>query len=277
MYRLALLLLLIPLSGCLSEVGEGLGLSERDPDPWVQPELAEATIRPGAALGGGGCTGNFLFLDDDGATVYIGTAAHCVSDDLAEDEATDSHGCDEDRYLPAEPGTVAVRVEGANEPAVLAYNSWYTMQERRDASDTECQFNDFALLRLSPADAARAHPAMWSFGGPTGDATDEAAGDVIFTHGATSLRPDVEALDARRGVIASAGTWSHGTFQLTPGLPGDSGSPVVRDDGQAIGILVTLQVSPLPLSNGITDLGQALAYANGPGGMDVTLLTADLL
>ncbi|MGB1585590.1 MAG: trypsin-like peptidase domain-containing protein [Thermoplasmatota archaeon] len=276
MYRLTLLLLVASLSGCLSEIGDDLGLSEASPDPWVQPDLADATIRPGAALGGGGCTGNFLFLDADGATVYIGTAAHCVSDD-ASDEATDSNGCDSARYEPAEPGTVGVNVEGADRPAILAYNSWYTMQQRGETSADACNFNDFALLELHPDDAARAHPAMYSFGGPTGIASDEAAGDVIYTHGATSLRPDVEQLDARQGLIAQPGTWTHGTLQLTPGLPGDSGSPVVRADGEAIGILVTLQVAPLPLSNGITDLGQALAYANDQGGMDVELLTADLL
>lgn len=275
MYRLGLLLLLTSLSGCLSELGDDLGLTEADPDPWVQPELADATIRPGAALGGGGCTANFLFLDADGGTVYIGTAAHCVSEDR-DDDATDSNGCDSERYGPAEPGTVGVNVEGADRPAILAYNSWYTMQQRGESSTEACEFNDFALLELHPTDAARAHPSMYGFGGPTGIAQDEATGDVIFTHGATSLRPDEEMLDNRRGIIAQPGTWTHGTLQLTPGLPGDSGSPVVRDDGMAIGILVTLQVAPLPLSNGITDLGQALAYANDQGGMDVELLTAPL-
>lgn len=269
-----LLLLTVSLSGCVREIGEDLGLVEERIDPWVQPDLADATIRPGAALGGGGCTGNFLFLDADGGSVYIGTAAHCVSDDT-EEELTDTNGCDP-RYIPAEPETVGVNVEGADRPAVLAYNSWYTMQQQGERNGDACNFNDFALLRLHPDDAAKAHPAMWSFGGPTGDATDEASGDIIYTHGATAARPNEELLDARRGLIASTSTWSHGTFQITPGLPGDSGSPVIRDDGKAIGILVTLQAAPTPLSNDITDLGQALAYANGPGGMDVTLLTADL-
>lgn len=265
-------LCLAALSGCLRGLEDGFG-GQSAPDPYVMPALAEATIRPGAALGGGGCTGNFLFLDADGGTVYIGTAAHCVSEDLDPETPTASSGCDTTRYRPEAPGTVVVSVEGAARPATLAYNSWYTMQERGETSVAACGANDFALLRLDPEDAAMAHPQMYGFGGPTGIATDESAGDVIHTHGATTLRPG-GALDDRQGIIAEAGGWTHTTFQLTPGLPGDSGSPVVRDDGAAVGILVTLGFAPLPLSNGITDLGLALEYANREGNMNVSLITA---
>ena len=54
--------------------------------------------------------------------------------------------------------------------------------------------------------------------------------------------------------------WSHNVSTLTPGIPGDSGSGFLNDSGQAIGILSTLQLAPLPGSNGVGDLGKELAY-----------------
>lgn len=273
MRALLAILALIALAGCLRSISDGLG--GNDAEPWTQPPLGEATIRPGNALGTGSCTTNFLFLDSDGHTVYIGTAAHCVqqsSGDLLDN--TNTNGC-ESVVRPHEPETVEVPLEGAQHRAVLAYSSWWTMQAVGEANVATCANNDFALLRLHPDDAAKAHPALLTFGGPTSIAEDEAIGDLVLTHGATSLRPGIDELDARRGIITATSAWSHDTMQITPGLPGDSGSAVIRDDGAAIGILVTVGLSPLP-SNGITDLGRAVDYANSVGGMDVQLLTAPL-
>lgn len=271
----ALLLLILPLSGCLED-GNPFNGSD-GPDPWVEPALADATIRPGVAIGDPGfCTANFLFLDADGATVYVGTAAHCVSDS-ADDSATSStntDGCDPVN-LPYEPETVQVDVEGADHMAVLAYNSWWTMQARGETDAATCADNDFALLRLHPDDAARAHPSMLGFGGPTGIAQDEAAGDVLYTFGATTLRPGDDRLDARQGLLLIAGDWSHTALIATPGLPGDSGSAVIRDDGAAVGVLTTVAVAPVPASNGIADIGRLLSYAQDAG-MDIELLTAPL-
>ena len=46
-------------------------------------------------------------------------------------------------------------------------------------------------------------------------------------------------------------------------MPGDSGSGVLSQDGEALGILVTVALAPLAGSNGVTSLDLALAYANG--------------
>ncbi len=47
---------------------------------------------------------------------------------------------------------------------------------------------------------------------------------------------------------------------LTPGVPGDSGSGFMNGSGEAIGVLSTLQLAPLPASNGVGDLAKELAY-----------------
>jgi hypothetical protein len=48
---------------------------------------------------------------------------------------------------------------------------------------------------------------------------------------------------------------------VTPGIPGDSGSGVLNAAGQAIGVLSTVALAPLPLSNGVGDLAKELEYA----------------
>ena len=57
------------------------------------------------------------------------------------------------------------------------------------------------------------------------------------------------------------GGWSHAVVTLTPGIPGDSGSGFLNDSGAAFGTLSTLQLAPLPATNGVGDLAKELAYA----------------
>ena len=272
------ILLILPLvtAGCLKDFGQKVGLAPDDPDPYQMPALTAATIRPGVALGDPGfCTANFLFLDRDGATVYIGTAAHCVSRAAEDDPAssTNTDGCDP-QNVPYAPGSVEVYVQGASQRAVLAYNSWFTMQRDGETSATVCGANDFALLRLHPDDARKAHPEMLGFGGPSGLATDVAPGDQVHSYGASQLLPRPEATDGRQGIILQSSAWTHTAYMLTPGVPGDSGSPVVRADGQAVGILVTVGLAPFAASNGITDVAMAMQYAHEHTGLPFSLLTA---
>ena len=52
---------------------------------------------------------------------------------------------------------------------------------------------------------------------------------------------------------------------LTPGIPGDSGSAFLNSQGQALGVLSTVAIAPLPASNGVGDVGRELAYAQAHG------------
>jgi len=72
----------------------------------------------------------------------------------------------------------------------------------------------------------------------------------------------VTKLSPKQGVVAqSTGNgWSRTVYTLTPGIPGDSGSGFFDGSGKAIGVLSTLQLAPVPASNGVADLSKALAY-----------------
>src|SRR3954447_26360328 len=121
---------------------------------------SSAAVHPGVMTftDGAQCTANFIF--SDGASTYIGQAAHCSGTGAA----TDTNGCDS-ASLPL--GT-PVEVDGANRPGTLVYNSWITMQGNGEADEETCEFNDLALVRLDPADVGSVNPSVPGFGGPTG-------------------------------------------------------------------------------------------------------------
>jgi hypothetical protein len=225
-------------------------------------------------IDGSQCTSNFIFLDPANTTVFIGFAAHCAA---AGDDATNTDGCDPANA--ALPLGTAVEVAGASQPATLAYTSWGTMQKVGESGGA-CAANDFAFAVLHADDAPKAHPAMLTFGGPVAlaDSRSVGAGDKVLTFGNTGLRPGPAALDAREGyVIGQADNgWTTTIYTVTPGLPGDSGSGVLTGSGEALGILVTVGITPFTLSNGVTSLDRALAYASAHD-VDIRLATWELL
>jgi len=112
-----------------------------------------------------------------------------------------------------------------------------------------------------------------TLGGPIGIATSTAQGDTVFTYGNSSLRAGVTLLSPKQGV--SLGTdgngWTHQVYTVSPGIPGDSGSGFMDDQGNAFGVLSTLQLAPIVASNGVSDLRRMLQYARSHGGPDVAL------
>ena len=58
---------------------------------------------------------------------------------------------------------------------------------------------------------------------------------------------------------------------VSPGIPGDSGSAFLDSTGKAAGILSTLELAPIPTSNGVGDLSRELAYLHAH-----TTITAQL-
>jgi hypothetical protein len=135
-----------------------------------------------------------------------------------------------------------------------------------------CAYNDLALVEVDAADVSKVNPSIPFWGGPTGIDTDgTAAGDRVYTYGNSSLRAGISALSPHTGIslgdAAEDGGWSHPLYTVTPGVPGDSGSAFVSADGKAIGVLSTLGLAPLPLSNNIGDLGKELAFAQQHSGI----------
>jgi hypothetical protein len=222
-------------------------------------------VHPGVQTltAGAQCTANFIFKA--GTETYIGQAAHCSGTGAA----TETNGCNS-ASLPI--GT-PVTVTGASLPGTMVYNSWLAMQAVHEANADTCAYNDLALVRLDPADVGKVDPTVPGFGGPTGVGT-AAVGGSVFSYGNSSLRLGVAQLSPKQGLVVQvAGNgWSRSVYTVTPGIPGDSGSGFMNASGQAIGILSTVAVLPLPLSNGVGDLGLELNYARSHGVPGVQLV-----
>lgn len=229
---------------------------------------ASATVTPGVQTltAGGQCTANFVFYD--ASSIYLGQAAHCSGTG----GATETNGCDSGSLPLGTP----VEIDGASRPGTMVYNSWLTMQARGEQDPNACQYNDFALVRIDPADHGKVNPSIPHWGGPTAPTSPGTALlDTVYSYGNSSLRQGLELLSPKRGVSlgAMAGGWNHPVYTVTPGVPGDSGSAFLDRSGRALGVLSTLAIAPLPLSNGVSDVTRAVAYANANGGLGVTLAT----
>ena len=201
---------------------------------------------------GAQCTSNFVFTQ--GSNVYLGQAAHCSGTG----GTVNADGCDS----PSLPIGTRVRVAGASRLGTFVYNSWLTMQARGETNANACAYNDFALVRIDPADVGRVNPSVPGFGGPTGVGGVGALGSTVYSYGNSSLRGGITKLSPKRGVVAqnTGGGWNHTVYTATPGIPGDSGSGFLNASGRAFGVLSTLQILPAAGSNGVGDLRMQLAY-----------------
>lgn len=231
-----------------------------------------ATIHPGVQsfTSGGQCTTNFVFFDK--RYVYIGQAAHCSSLGLP----NETNGCE----TGVRPAGTKVRIEGASRPGKIVYNSWATMQKIGEKDGATCYGNDFALIRIDPADRSKVNPSIPVWGGPTGLDRSASFGERTYTYGDSSLRAGLEALSPKFGLTTGDENdgWTHGIYTITPGIFGDSGSAVLGPSGGALGVLSTVELLPKPLENNASDLAKALDYMkrNARGFASVTLAKGTL-
>jgi hypothetical protein len=245
---------------------------------------ASATVHPGVMtftnapsfLGGASqCTANFVFTDAAG-NVYLGQAAHCSSTG----EDTETNGCTT-RSLPL--GTpiysgdlVNGGVQNGTLIGTLAYNSWITMQAKGETDPGTCAYNDLALIKINAAQLGKVNPTVPFWGGPDGLAGRVSAnGEQLYTYGNSILRGGVSALSPKTGVslgdVEETGGWSQEVYTLTPGIPGDSGSGFMNASGNALGVLSTVELAPLPAANGVGTLAKELAYANAATGLGLSV------
>jgi hypothetical protein len=220
---------------------------------------ATATIHPGVQTdtAGGQCTANFIYTAQ--GNTYIGQAAHCASTGAA----TDTDGC----LASSLPLGTQVNVTGASRPGTLAYSSWQAMRAEGQTNADTCAYNDLALVKIDPADVGKVNPSVPGFGGPTGVGGASATGADVYSYGNSSLRFGITLLSPKKGIVVSTegNGWSRTVYTVTPGIPGDSGSGFLNGQGQAIGVLSTVALAPLPASNGVGDLSRELAYARAHG------------
>ena len=226
----------------------------------------QATVTPGVQTftGGAQCTANFIFTS--GTDVFIGQAAHCSS----LDGNTETNGC----IARSAPLGTPVEVTGASRPGTMVYNSWLAMQAAGETNDTVCLNNDFALIKLDPADHAKVNPSVPRWGGPV--ALNTRGTDTfedIYSYGNSSLRFGLTPTSPKTGYSLGSGEdgWTHPLYTITPGIPGDSGSGFLDADGNAFGVLSTLSAAPFPASNNASDLANCLDYMYAHGGPTAVL------
>jgi hypothetical protein len=236
--------------------------------------VSRARITPGIQTiteGGGQCTTNFVFTDAH-HDVYLGQAAHC---------ARVEEGTNDCRTDTRPLGTRVVFTTGATTFDVgeriaegrLAYSSWRTMRRLGVARGARCSYNDFALVRVPRKARNLVNPSVPFWGGPTGlPSTGLSIGDRVYGFGRSSLREE-DSNYSRQAAVAFSDQqanrgWSHTISSRSPGLPGDSGSAFVDDEGRAVGTLSTLSLGVIFVWNGLGDLPRELAYARRHSGIE---------
>ncbi|HEY2704385.1 MAG TPA: trypsin-like peptidase domain-containing protein [Candidatus Dormibacteraeota bacterium] len=216
---------------------------------------SSASIHPGVQLftKGAQCTANFIYVD--GTDTYIGQAAHCSGTG----GSSETNGCS----AASLPLGTPVSITGAKHPGTLVYNSWLSMQGLHEKDADTCQYNDLALVRLDPADVGSVNPTVPVWGGPTGlRSAGTSAGDPVYSYGNSQLGLGTGAISRKQGTSNGdlGGGWSHTVSTQPPGVPGDSGSGFLDAQGNALGVLSTLDLAPGPGTNGVGDLAHELAY-----------------
>jgi len=238
-----------------------LALAPAAAQAWAPADTA--AIHPGVQVftNGAQCTANFVYQDAS-ATTYLGQAAHCSS----KGDNTQTDGCTTATYPSGTPVDISGD-DGNTYHGTIGYSSWETMQASGEKDADTCAYNDLELIKLDAAGTAVTNPTMPFWGGPTGGTGTAASGDDTYSYGNSELRGGVTALGPKRGTVVEADPsgWEYQVYTVTPGIPGDSGSGFLNASGQALGVLSTVELAPLPASNGVGDVGKELAYANAHG------------
>jgi hypothetical protein len=212
-----------------------------------------AAIHPGVMTrtDGAQCTANFVYYD--ASNVYLGQAAHCSGTG----SSTDTNGCTAKSLPVGTPVDI-----GGSKPGTMVYNSWVTMQALGEKDPDTCQYNDLALIKVDPADAGNVNPSIPFWGGPTGVTSTVPDQGKVLSYGNSSLRLGVTQLSPKQGVqlAQDSGGWNHQVYTVTPGIPGDSGSAFIDDQGRAFGVLSTVELAPEAGSNGVGDVSRELGY-----------------
>ncbi|MDQ3956752.1 MAG: hypothetical protein M3273_00355 [Actinomycetota bacterium] len=134
--------------------------------------------------------------------------------------------------------------------------------------------SDFAVIRLDPG--VKSNPSMCHFGGPTGLNSELTASPTLLHHYGNGIAIGW-ALPARSAVAPEMRD-RRSVLAYGAAYEIDSGSPVISDDGRAVGVLVAVRAAPEPGEQGvvITRLAPQVAEAEDVLGIDLRLLRAPL-
>lgn len=214
------------------------------------------SVHPGVQTitAGGQCTANFVFYDSSN-NIYIGQSAHCASKGTATQTTCTT---------PSEPLGTKVSIGGASRQGTLVYSSWIAMQNSNPpepSNSQACLYNDFAIVKLDPADYGRVNPTVPFWGGPNAINTlGQGIAYDVFSYGNSGLRLGLTPLSPKQGLTSNStgpSSWSIRMYTASPGVPGDSGSAILDKNGNAFATLSTLSVDG---SNGGAAVRLALDY-----------------
>ena len=125
-----------------------------------------------------------------------------------------------------------VEIDGATRPGTLAYSCWIAMQQAGETNADACAYNDFALVRIDPADVGRVSASVPGFGGPTGSAARARRRRRLLLRQLVAARRRHPAQpEAGQGRTDAGNGWSRTVYTVTPGIPGDSGSGFLDAQG----------------------------------------------
>jgi hypothetical protein len=262
-------------------------LPTQPPANTVQPGIQLLVPQPGGTAGTTSyaeCTANFVYTN--GTNTYIGMAAHCASTGTSSQTDCTTPVLPDGTPVLIGEGPVYVDSSGVSvgedtagpEVGKMVYNSWVTMQalniNKTDPSGNECQYNDLALVQVDPGWTVNPTVPMW--GGPNGVATTAPAqGSTVYSYQNSALRLGLAALSPKIGLslgdTPGSGGWSHIVDTATPGIPGDSGSGFLDSNGDAFGVLSTLDAGVPPSAYGVDnaagDVSMELAFCSANGGL----------
>jgi hypothetical protein len=217
-------------------------------------------VRPGGRVQTkvGFCTFDFLFKGPDGQR-YMGTAGHCI---LGTAEPPPGQSSE----MTWAPGT-GPEAQGADGKRIGEF-AYAVLEDPKD----------FSLIRLDPG--VEASPEMCHFGGPTGLNDDETPDLVELEYYGLGVGVGT-VLPARSAVAVGLPSPDH-VYAVGLALPGDSGSGVISSDGRAVGVLVSVGLHGLGISDngvdfgtiGITRLAPQLARAQEKLHTTLELVTA---
>jgi len=220
----------------------------------------------------GPCTINFMYRGSDGAR-YISTAGHCLINKDQVDAQTWKRG----------HGPVAHDGSGRRIGEYAFWTVHYT-----SSGPALVSARDMSLIRLDAA--VKSVPRLAHFGGPTGMNADITSTPVVMHsvgngEGPGYLKETDSTVAPARTFIAPAMPNANSQGVIGYAGPGDSGSPVISDDGRAVGLLVGLPHVGPGLSSGAPDVGalqlirlpQMVSFAERTMHLRLTLMTAPLL
>jgi hypothetical protein len=107
-------------------------------------------IHPGVVVKIAGVDCKAGVLLHRGKTVFVGVPGSCAGGDL--DVGKKQDGC----AAATAPAGTPVQVAGQRHRSLLVYNSFTRMQGEGVTNRRKCQYNDLALVQLSPADGKAA-------------------------------------------------------------------------------------------------------------------------